>query len=39
VLQVALVKMPEPLDDADAVDSLGSKGKKTTAKDKPVQAH
>jgi ATP-dependent Lon protease len=39
VLQVALVKMPEPLDDADSVDSIRSKTKKTSAKNKPVQAH
>ncbi|MBT8113689.1 MAG: endopeptidase La, partial [Gammaproteobacteria bacterium] len=39
VLQVALVKMPEPLDDADAVGNIRSKGKKTSAKNKPVQAH
>jgi len=39
VLQVALVNMPEPLDDADAVDSMRSKSKKTSAKNKPVQAH
>ena len=39
VLQVALVKMPEPLDEADAVATLRSKGKKTAAKNKPVQAH
>ncbi len=39
VLQVALVKMPEPLDDADTVDGIQTKGKKTTAKNKPVQAH
>ncbi len=39
VLQVALVKMPEPLDDADTVDSITAKRKKTTAKNKPVQAH
>ncbi|QMU61315.1 MAG: endopeptidase La [Gammaproteobacteria bacterium] len=39
VLQVALVKMPEPLDDADTVGNLRSKGKKAAAKNKPVQAH
>jgi ATP-dependent Lon protease len=39
VLQVALVKMPEPLDDAGAVGNLGTKGKKSSAKNKPVQAH
>ncbi len=39
VLQVALVKMPEPLDDADALGNIRSKGKKTSAKNKPVQAH
>ena len=39
VLQVALVKMPEPLDDADTVDSIPAKGKKGAAKNKPVQAH
>ena len=39
VLQVALVKMPEPLDEADIVDKIQSKGKKTTTKNKPAQAH
>ena len=39
VLQVALVNMPEPLDDAEGVDSLPAKGKKGAAKNKPVQAH
>ena len=39
VLQVALVKMPEPLDDADTVDNLQAKRKKSGAKNKPVQAH
>jgi ATP-dependent Lon protease len=39
VLQVALVKMPEPLDDADAVGNIQGKRKKTTGKNKPVQAH
>ncbi len=39
VLQVALVKMPEPLNEAEVVDNIQSKGKKTTAKNKPAQAH
>ena len=39
VLQVALVKMPEPIDDADTVDNLPAKNKKGAAKNKPVQAH
>ncbi|MFK7816064.1 MAG: endopeptidase La [Gammaproteobacteria bacterium] len=39
VLQVALVNMPEPLNDADGVDNLPAKGKKGAAKNKPVQAH
>ena len=39
VLQVALVEMPEPLDEADIVDKIQSKGKKTTTKNKPAQAH
>ena len=39
VLQVALVKMPEPLDDADTVDNLPAKDKKGATKNKPVQAH
>ncbi len=39
VLQVALVKMPEPLDDADTIDSMQTKRKKGGAKNKPVQAH
>jgi len=39
VLEVALVNMPEPLDDAGDVDSLPAKGKKAGAKNKPVQAH
>ncbi len=39
VLQVALVKMPEPRDDADTVDSITAKRKKAPAKNKPVQAH
>ncbi len=39
VLQVALVKMPEPLDEADTVDGLQAKNKKSGAKNKPVQAH
>ena len=39
VLQVALVKMPEPLDDADTVGNIQTKRKKTAAKNKPVQAH
>ncbi|MEJ2114549.1 MAG: endopeptidase La [Gammaproteobacteria bacterium] len=37
--KVALIKMPEPLDDADAVGNIRAKGKKTSAKNKPVQAH
>jgi len=39
VLQLALVKMPEPLDDVDTVGNLRTKGKKSSAKNKPVQAH
>ncbi len=39
VLQVALVNMPEPLDEADTVDGMQTKSKKTSAKNKPVQAH
>ena len=39
VLQVALVNMPEPLDDAESVGNLPAKGKKGAAKNKPVQAH
>ena len=39
VLQVALVNMPEPLDEAEGVDNLPAKGKKGAAKNKPVQAH
>ena len=39
VLQIALTKMPEPLEDADAVDNLQAKSKKSGAKNKPVQAH
>ncbi len=39
VLQVALIKMPEPLEASDTVANLQDKSKKTSPKDKPVQAH
>lgn len=39
VLEVALVNMPEPLDDGEGVNNLPAKGKKGAAKNKPVQAH
>ena len=39
VLQVALVKMPEPLPEAVEVDDIQSKRKKSSQKSKPVQAH
>ncbi len=39
VLQVALVKMPEPLTDSEVVDTIQAKRKKPPQKDKPVQAH
>ncbi len=39
VLEVALVTMPEPLDDGEGVNNLPAKGKKGAAKNKPVQAH
>ena len=39
VLQVALIKMPEALADADEVDAVQAKRKKSSPKNKPVQAH
>ena len=39
VLQVALVKMPEPLAEGDDVETIQSKRKKSSSKNKPVQAH
>ncbi len=39
VLQVALVKMPEPLAEPEVVDTMPAKGKKPAPKNKPVQAH
>ena len=39
VLQVALVKMPEPLEEPDIVDAVQAKSKKSSQKSKPIQAH
>lgn len=39
VLQVALVRMPEPLPDSELVDTVAAKRKKSSSKDEPVQAH
>ena len=40
VLQVALVNMPEPLDDAEGVDDIClQNARRGAAKNKPVQAH
>ncbi len=39
VLQVALVRMPEPLSDSEVVDTIAAKRKKSASKGKPAQAH
>ncbi len=39
VLQVALVKMPEPLDESQAVGNVETEHKKSLPKNEPVQAH
>ena len=39
VLQIALIKMPEPLDEATDVSAVQNKSKKSPAKGKSVQAH